>query len=116
MVADPEAGGCALYNISGVPAYGDARGAGIRNILGFVLMRSISYIFYMLLWTFSIGMYFSAVSMVVVSLLTHKPEKENPAFFEDMEDSLWKINHMRSMGSDPCGTNRRKGGFLCLLR
>ena len=36
---------------------------------------------------FSIGMYFSAVSMVVVSLLTHKPEKENPAFFEDMEDS-----------------------------
>ena len=65
---------------------------------------------------FSIGMYFSAVSMVVVSLLTHKPEKENPAFFEDMEDSLWKINHMRSMGSDPCGTNRRKGGFLCLLR
>ena len=35
---------------------------------------------------FSIGMYFSAVSMVVVSLLTHKPEKENPAFFEDMED------------------------------
>lgn len=65
---------------------------------------------------FSIGMYFSAVSMVVVSLFTHKPEKENPAFFEDMEDSLWKINHMRSMGSDPCGTNRRKGGFLCLLR
>ena len=39
---------------------------------------------------FSIGMYFSAVSMVVVSQLTHKPEKENPAFFEDMEDSLWK--------------------------
>lgn len=54
MVADPEAGGCALYNISGVPAYGDARGAGIRNILGFVLMRSISYIFYMLLWTSSL--------------------------------------------------------------
>mgnify|MGYP006887264639 FL=1 len=65
---------------------------------------------------FSIGMYFSAVSMVVVSLLTYKPEKENPAFFEDMENSLWEINHMRSMGSDPCGTNRRKGGFLCLLR
>lgn len=42
MLADPEAGGYALYNISGVPAYGDARGAGIRNILGFVLMRSIS--------------------------------------------------------------------------
>lgn len=54
MVADPEAGGYALYNISGVPAYGDARGAGIRNILGFVLMRSISYIFYMLLWTSSL--------------------------------------------------------------
>lgn len=35
MVADPEAGGYALYNITGVPAYGDARGAGIRNILGF---------------------------------------------------------------------------------
>ena len=33
---------------------------------------------------FSIGMYFSAVSMVVVSLLTHKPEKENPAFFEEI--------------------------------
>lgn len=64
----------------------------------------------------SIGMYFSAVPMVVVSLLACKPEKENPAFFEDMEDSLWEINHMRSMGSDPCGTNRRKGGFLCLLR
>lgn len=54
MVADPEAGGYALYNISGVPAYGDARGAGIRNILGFVLMRSISCIFYMLLWTSSL--------------------------------------------------------------
>ena len=47
-------GGYALYNISGVPAYGDARGAGIRNILGFVLMRSISCIFYMLLWTSSL--------------------------------------------------------------
>lgn len=54
MVADPEAGGYALYNISGVPAYGDARGAGIRNILGFVLMRSISCIFYMLSWTSSL--------------------------------------------------------------
>lgn len=54
MVADPEAGGYALYNISGVPAYGDARGAGIRNILDFVLMRSISCIFYMLLWTSSL--------------------------------------------------------------
>lgn len=47
-------GGYALYNISGVPAYGDARGAGIRNILDFVLMRSISCIFYMLLWTSSL--------------------------------------------------------------
>ena len=65
---------------------------------------------------FSIGMYFSAVPMVVVSLHACKPGKENPAFFEDMEDSLWEINHMRFMGSDPCGTNRRKGGFLCLLR
>ena len=56
MVADPEARGYALYNISGVPAYGDARGAGIRNILGFVLMRSTCCIFYMfmLLWTSSI--------------------------------------------------------------
>lgn len=54
MLADPEAGGYALYNISGVPAYGDARGTGIRSILGFVLMRSISYIFYMLLWTSSL--------------------------------------------------------------
>ena len=65
---------------------------------------------------FSIGMYFLAVPMVVVSLHACKPEKENPAFFEDMEDSLWEINHMRFMGSDPCGTNRRKGGSLCLLR
>lgn len=40
---------------------------------------------------FSIGMYFSAVSMIVVSLLTYKPEKENPAFFEDMEDSLKEV-------------------------
>lgn len=54
MVADPEAGGYALYNISGVPAYGDARGAVIWNILGFVLMRSIRCIFYMLLWTSSL--------------------------------------------------------------
>lgn len=54
MVADPEAGGYALYNITGVPAYGDARGAGIRNILGFLLMRSISCIFYMLSWTSSL--------------------------------------------------------------
>ena len=44
----------ALYNIPGVPAYGDARGAGIRNILGFLLMRSISCIFYMLSWTSSL--------------------------------------------------------------
>lgn len=51
---DPEAGGYALYNITGVPAYGDARGAGIRNILGFLLMRSISCIFYMLSWTSSL--------------------------------------------------------------
>lgn len=128
MVADPEAGGYALYNITGVPAYGDARGAGIRNILGFftdaehqlhllyVIMDIEPPELISIMIIFSIGMYFSAVSMVVVSLLTHKPEKENPAFFEDMEDSLWKINHMRSMGSDPCGTNRRKGGFLCLLR
>lgn len=35
----------ALYNIPGVPAYGDARGAVIWNILGFVLMWSINYIF-----------------------------------------------------------------------
>lgn len=54
MVADPEAGGYALYNISGVPAYGDARGAVIWNILGFVLMWSIRCIFYMLLWTSSL--------------------------------------------------------------
>lgn len=54
MVADPEAGGYALYNISDVPAYGDACGAGIRNIPGFVRMRSIRCIFYMLLWTSSL--------------------------------------------------------------
>ena len=39
----------------------------------------------------AIGMAFSAVSMIVVSLLTYKPEKENPAFFEDMEDSLKEV-------------------------
>lgn len=90
----------ALYNIPGVPAYGDARGAVIWNILGFVLMWSINYIFN------------AKIEKI------YKPAKTSEEFQQEnyAMDAARAKAEAESMVSDPCGTNRRKGGFLCLLR